>query len=43
MHKRKNIQPLEVCYLHLVETILPGASTEEVPPGKRTGRAVETT
>ena len=41
--KEKNIQPLEMRYLHLVETLLLGASTKELPPSKRTGRAVETT
>ena len=41
--KEKNTQPLEMRYLHLVETLLLGASTKEVPPSKRTGRAVETT
>ena len=40
--KKKKMQPLEMRYLHLVETPLPGASTKEVPPSKRTGRAVET-
>ena len=43
MHKRKKkIQPLERHYLHLVETLLPGASTKEVPLSDRTGTAVET-
>ena len=30
--KEKNTQPLEMRYLHLVETLLLGASTKEVPP-----------
>ena len=43
MHKRKKkIQPLERHYPHLVETLLPGAWTKEVPPSERTGTVVET-